>query len=223
MNNKFSVKQKFEGKFNEIFNKSYYPSIMHIDYGFHSIEEIEENTLLFIGLNPSRKPEETTPFENPFYSLYQQGNSNKKFFKIFEDIGIAANLVWSHLDLLVVREQKQEIILNLLKDDSGRDFLFRQLMISKQIIEAINPRIIVVANTLARLLMGKMQNDNKNVWIGYNFEFDEDFGTDIIVSDCPVKGVPVFFTSMLGEQRALDLGSRQRLIWHIKRVNEMIK
>jgi len=223
MQNKFSVKQNFEEKFSEIFNKSHYPSIKQVDYGYHSIEEVEKNALLFIGLNPSRGPEETTPFENPFYSLQQQGNSNKKFFKIFEDIGRDSNLNWTHLDLLVVRERKQEIILNLLKDDSGRDFLFRQLMISKQIIESSNPRIIVVANTLARLLMGKMQKDRKNVWIGYNFEFDEDFGTDRIVSDCPIKGTPVFFTSMLGEQRALDLGSRKRLIWHIKRVNEMIK
>jgi hypothetical protein len=222
MQNKFSVKQNFEEKFSEIFSNNDFGLIDQVEYGFHSIDEIEENSLLFIGLNPSRITDEL-PQGSHFYNLRQKGNDYPKYWKAFEEFGEATSLTWTHLDLLVVRETNQEKINDIFRLNNGIDFIYQQLMISKQIIEAVKPRIIVIANTLSRLFIGRMQSNGEKIWIGYEFEFDESLGTDKIVSEGPLNGVPVFFTSMLNGQRALDLGSKQRLIWHIKRVNEMIK
>jgi hypothetical protein len=58
----------------------------------------------------------------------------------------------------------------------------------------------------------------KGVWMDFDFEFDENLGTHKIVNNSELENVPVFFTSMLSGQRALDNGSYQRLIWHIKYV-----
>ena len=222
MQKKFSVKQNFEEKFNAIFSNHDFGHIEYVKYGFHSIDEIEENSLLFIGLNPSRITDELPHGEN-FYNLKQKGNDYPKYWKAFEEFGEATSLTWTHLDLLVVRETNQEAINDLFRLNNGIDFIYQQLMISKQIIEAVKPNIIVIANTLSRLFIGRMQSNGEKMWIGYKFEFDENYGTDKIVSDGPLKGVPVFFTSMLNGQRALDWGSKQRLIWHIKRVNELLK
>jgi len=83
MQNKFSIKQNFEEKFNEIFSNKDFKHIEQVKPGFHSIDEIEENSLLFIGLNPSRKPtDENYVGDQQFYSLKQKGNGNSNFFKI---------------------------------------------------------------------------------------------------------------------------------------------
>jgi len=49
----------------------------------------------------------------------------------------------------------------------------------------------------------------------FGFEFDDEIGTYRIIKNDKLKHTPVFFTSMLTGQRALDLGSYERLIWHI--------
>jgi hypothetical protein len=59
--------------------------------------------------------------------------------------------------------------------------------------------------------------------MGYEFEFDEKLGTDRIITKGDLFGIPIFFSSMLSGQRALDTGSEKRLIWHIKRVNRILE
>ena len=107
------------------------------------------------------------------------------------------------------------------------DFVCRQLVISKQIIENVNPKIIVVNNSLARRLSGreKIEFNGKWIseWINFDFIFDKDLGTDRIISTDHLNNTPVFFTSMLTGQRALDKGSYERLIWQIKFVLEKIE
>jgi hypothetical protein len=93
-------------------------------------------------------------------------------------------------------------------------------MISKIVLDKIinekKPRIFVVNNTLARELLGEYHLEKptkkSNHWIGYDFIWNEDFGT------YTYKNNAFFFTSMLTGQRALDNGSYQRLIWHINKV-----
>ena len=50
----------------------------------------------------------------------------------------------------------------------------------------------------------------------FDFCFDEEIGTYRIVNNSSLEGTPVFFSSMLTRQRALDLGSLERLEWHIR-------
>ena len=47
------------------------------------------------------------------------------------------------------------------------------------------------------------------------FTFDNNLGTYRIVNHPNLNDTPIFFTSMLTGQRALDLGSYERLVWHI--------
>lgn len=99
-------------------------------------------------------------------------------------------------------------------------------------LEATRPQVIIVANTLARLLLGFGMDeelpevDKRHIWMGYKFKFDEDLGTHVIQGrvgqegeplETALKNTPAFFTSMLSGQRALDIGSRERLMWHIRR------
>jgi len=61
-----------------------------------------------------------------------------------------------------------------------------------------------------------------NIESGFDFIFDEIYGTDKIEKPEKLKGKPIFFTSMLSGAGALDNGSKKRLIWHIKYVLERL-
>jgi pseudouridine-5'-phosphate glycosidase len=70
----------------------------------------------------------------------------------------------------------------------------------------IEPKVIVVSNAfVSNILQAEL-----------DIVFDETLGCHFI--DLKNKAYPVFFTSMLTGQRALDKGSMMRLKWHIKRV-----
>ncbi len=108
----------------------------------------------------------------------------------------------------------------------GLDFIWKQIEISREIIEKAKPKIIVVNNTLARDFFGinKSEDRTQSVWMGYDFKFDYEIGTHRIIGNKELKtdltGTPVIFTSMLTGQRALDNGSFERLTWHIDFVNK---
>lgn len=184
--------------------------------GFASIESIHVGSILFIGLNPSYTlEEEPEKPEEIFYHLNQRGNYS--YFKKFADISDQTGIMWSHLDLLTVRETSQSKVLELLKVERVKEFIWKHLLITKQILEMIDPNVIVVANTAARMFMGKdVDKKGNNRWLGYKFEFDPEIGTHRIKNvHSELYNKPVFFTSMLTGQRALDNGSFERLKWHI--------
>jgi len=124
---------------------------------------------------------------------------------------------------MVFRETDQKFIESFLyKENQGVQFIMDQIELAKRRIEHIQPKIIVVSNALARKFMGKdrfSSNDKEhNVWMDFKFKFDEEKGTDKIIGSPPLPNTHVFFTSMLTGQRALDNGSRERLIWHINQL-----
>lgn len=193
---------------------------------FQFDEGVNNVDILFIGINPSyskgsnsethfynKNDVETKSYFKPFNSIVKELKENKNYNK---------KVTWSHLDMLVFRETQQSYIENeLLKTENGVDFIYKQLMVSKKILEYLNPKIIVASNTSARSLLGrdKFVKDKKEYgfWMNYDFEFDYSLGTDKIVNNSNIKPY-VFFTSMISGQRALDKGSRQRLIWHINKI-----
>lgn len=199
--------------------------VFEFDEGMKNID------ILFIGINPSyskgsisethfynKNDVETKSYFKPFNSIVKELEENKNYNK---------KVTWSHLDMLVFRETQQSYIDNeLLKTENGVNFVYKQLMVSKQILEYLNPKVVVVSNTSARGLLGrdKFIKDKKEYgfWMNYDFEFDNNLGTDKIVNNSNVKPY-AFFTSMLSGQRALDKGSRQRLTWHIDKVLTEIK
>ena len=223
-------------KYQEIWNEYIETSINNatstnshnlLDRGF--VFQFDENQkdidVLFIGINPSyggdkskglsysKKDVETLNYFKPFNSIIKElDDKNTR----------AKNLSWSHLDMLVFRETKQSFINNhLLKTEEGNKFINKQLIISKQILEYLNPKIVVVSNTAARRFLGRDKYEKKGkefgAWMGYDFEFDNNLGTDKIINNSKINPY-VFFSSMLSGQRALDKGSKQRLIWHIDSV-----
>lgn len=100
-----------------------------------------------------------------------------------------------------------------MKNPNGAVFINGQFEISKKIIAKAAPKVIVVSNSKARDFLKNKEGKND---LGFDFKFDEELGTEKIINHSTLEGVPVFFTSMLTGQRALDLGSYDRLIWHIE-------
>ena len=108
--------------------------------------------------------------------------------------------------MLFYQETAQNSFHEIEKANGGKEFIATQLQITKQILEKAKPKVIVVSNTLAR----KLFTEN----LSLNCVFDNEIGTHRI-NEGLLKGTPVFFTSMLTGQRALDNGSFERLQWHI--------
>jgi hypothetical protein len=189
----------------------------------NSIAEIPNDGLIFIGINPSMTDKvkerliEKNDINCEFHKLTYDINVDYRYFKKFFDVAEKTGMNWGHMDLLYNRETNQKKVAGLLKTERGKDFIYNQCMISKIVLEELidenKPRIFVVNNTLARKLLGqyhmeKPMNESTH-WIGYDFVWNEDFGTYVY------KNNAFFFTSMLTGQRALDNGSYKRLIWHI--------
>lgn len=168
-------------------------------------ELLRPGSLLFVGINPSYTEADK---EIRYYNAH---DGNHPYFRPFKQIAQETGLPWSHLDMLFHRETEQKAINQLLKKPHGVEFIWQQLQISRQLLDAAHPAVIVVCNTKAREFLGFNQQTDKKHWLGLDFEWDETLGT------YRYQGIPTFFTSMLSGQRALDSGSHRRLVWHIKR------
>jgi len=216
--NEFSTKDYFDNQIKEIWNDEKFKGIDIVKRGYILQDKIIKNSLLFVGINPSFDEDGGIPENIGNYYNLNQTEDNYKYFKKFQEISKDVYLEWTHTDLLFVRETNQKNVENIILDNknSGTEFIYKQLLISKQIIEMCEPKIIVVNNTLARRLLGKDKTKNCNEWMNFDFNFDNEIGTYRIIKNDKLENTPVFFTSMLTGQRALDLGSYERLIWHIK-------
>lgn len=189
---------------------------------FQFDEGLVEPDVLFVGVNPSYA--DGSEKENLFYT--QEQGLQHSYFQPFKRIAdtlervYERKITWTHLDILVFRETQQSFIKDVLfKNPLGVEFLVEQIAISKRILEYLRPKVLVVSNTMARELLGKNRNGNEyGVWAGFHFDFDKEIGTDIILNSEPLQSTKVFFTSMLSGQRALDNGTKERLIWHINEV-----
>lgn len=198
-------------------------------------ENISKNKILFLGMNPSfiiskdgreimaepnkrLKGDEYLGFNKILYEKEITEVPSKEryqtYFKIFDII--SEDKEWTHFDILPFRERNQN---NITKYFNGKDPLILKIFneyisISKEIIENSDPKLIIMANAYLRNFTNS--NDNKHLNI-FETKFNEQMGTHIIING-PLSSKPIFFTSMLSGQRALDIGSRERLIWHINSI-----
>lgn len=206
--NTFSVKQIFEEQINLLWNSDKHKEISFLNRGYAVQNSIELGSLMFIGINPAYKSSDPNQSSH-FYDVALEG-AVYQYFKKFQDTSKKTKLKWTHLDLLFIRETNQKNIEAIARTEIGWDFCQKQLEISKQIIQETKPKIIVVSNAYARRLFE----------IYFKCSFDNNIGTFRIVENEFLNNTPVFFTSMLTGQRALDLGSYERLIWHINFVKD---
>ncbi len=229
----YTIKDNHNDELVNIFTNPEFKNISVIENGFHTVNNLLHDCILFVSVNPSLKDDSK---KNEYYDLPKtlsqtlNKNGSSTFFSKFFEIAqyYDKETSCSHLDLLVFRNTNQSDIDSILNEKSGPKFIMSQLEISKKIMEAIKPKIIVVCNSKSRTFLGfdKSKDKNVNVWMDYDFEFKEELGTYIITNFCSkLHNTPVFFSSMLNGQRALDNGSFRRLIWHINAVknNRLIK
>ncbi|PCJ65564.1 MAG: hypothetical protein COA58_09140 [Bacteroidetes bacterium] len=195
-----------------------------------SVAEAPKNGLLFIGINPSLSEKDRIELEEKkdlsykSYKLKYEEDKEYRYFKKFYDVAKKTEMNWGHIDILYQRETSQKKVESLLKTEHGVDFIYRQCMITKTVLDNLidenNPRIFVVTNTFARNLLGLYRKENEpkrsEHWIGYDFVWNEDIGTYMY------KNNPFFLSGMLTGQRALDNGSYERLIWQINFVKNKI-
>jgi hypothetical protein len=223
-----SVEKEYKEKINEIWNNNDFSEIDIIKRGYVIHDKILENSILFIGINPSYI-KTSQPGRN-FINLDQEGRKSEnekpysyflKFAKITEKINSTSEnrkVKWSHLDLLFYRETNQKGLYTIEKQKNGDNFIQKQLNITKEVIIKSKPKIIVVSNAKSRDLL-----KNEKYKLGFKFKFNELLGTEIVSHTSLPSEIPVFFTSMLSGQRALDNGSYERLIWHINFVLNKIE
>ncbi|MCR5325631.1 MAG: hypothetical protein K6E37_02650 [Bacteroidales bacterium] len=163
--------------------------------------------VLFIGFNPSyisSQPE--------YYCPSKMGITYfNELLKLCSDISL---IEWGYLDIYPVRMSKQD---DLKKEIVNCTFPFFDELekLTKDIIREASPDLIVVLNAAARdtffkiykLPVGFVNIKNLSLATG---TFMVNVG-----GDAPT---PVIFSGMLSGQRALDLGSRISLQWHIAKV-----
>jgi hypothetical protein len=200
--------------------------------------DLEPKTFLFVGSNPSFsvkgylrflkgepkysdiKPEQFFNWNarDKFDYKKAQGieeEAREKYFyfqpfrKITEEI-TGDYKDWNHVDLFFYRETSQ----NSLKEkvypqNQLSPFGRKQLDLSKRLIIEARPKIIVVVNAFASKLF------IEEVFEEMSGDIDAKLGYHLLQFDG--RDIPVFLASMLTGQRAMDVYSRQRLEWHIKK------
>lgn len=187
---------------------------------------VKKNAILFIGINPAfseRRKDEIKNLSIEFYPIISDELKDIAYFDKFKKISkYCNNAEWTHMDLFFLRETNQEVIDKL--SYTNVDFLQAQLGITFEIINTITPKIIVVSNSFASEFFGKRKQKKHSkldkIWMGYNLDFKKDFNAEIGTYKIKIgeKETPIIFCGMLSGQRALDLGSMERLKWQIKRI-----
>ena len=189
---------------------------------------VKKSAILFVGMNPAfskKRKEEIKESEIEFYPIVSHEIKDITYFEKFKDIAsYCGNPEWTHLDLFFLRETNQELIEELSYDEKGINFLQSQLDISFDIINRAVPKIIIVSNSLASEFFGKRKlpkhSSLAKIWLGFDLDFRENFDREIGTYKIQIAGkdTPIIFSGMLSGQRALDIGSLERLKWQVKRI-----
>lgn len=196
--------------------------------GFAIENGVAEESILFISMNPSYSSKNgawnngTVAGKNAVYDipdLKTTKNSNEDTNSFFQEINRfygdlkVKGIPLAHHDLLFIRETNQDTVLYWKEklDKYKNTFFDDQLKISKTIIEESNPKLIVVLNAGARHLFEEMfgqRNPNifNDILGAYMYNLNNE------------RTTPVLFSGMLSGQRALDLGSKESLKWHIEHI-----
>jgi len=193
--------------------------------------KLKRNCPLFIGMNPSFSSKgfkqilKGSKYEDLKVDEYFKWNyrNNRKiaielseiaknkipFFSKFKNIAnsIGDENNWEHIDLFHYRHTNQNEFKNkIFQNTSSQElnsFGQQQINVFKEMFYYINPNVIIVANAQASHIIKKI----------FQPEFSNINGHHTI--DMNGKNIPIFLSSMLSGQRALDNYSFQRLKWHI--------
>ncbi|GHT52670.1 hypothetical protein FACS1894106_1880 [Spirochaetia bacterium] len=187
-------------------------------------DKLYTDTILFLGIGSSYDKEDHGTcdiFDNIRY--HNKEKSKASYYKAIEEmVGQTEFKEWSHIDLTLLRETKQKNVESFYKDHYH--IMKEQNEFAIKMIKQSKPKLIVVSNAFVCKIL-----QNKKLELGLGFQFspadkvDDQIGTYKIKEPAELKNVPIFFTSMLSGQGQLDIGSRERLIWHINYVCKVLK
>ena len=208
-NNRISVEGKYKKDYLNIWKDA--PDVLNCkNNGFDILDQLYSNSFLFVGINPAIDER-----ENKVHGEIRKEYPFFKAIRIFsDDSGINNN--YSVLDILAIRCTNLSDVKSAIKDDKFKRFCIKQFELFKKIIQDAKPRAIIVINAYAREWMINRNFNEK----AFDTEFDEELGTRRIVND-ELDGVPIFLSGMLNGRHAMDIGSRNRLVWQIKRAIKM--
>lgn len=196
-------------------------------------EEFKKNSLLFVGMNPSfsargfnsiLKDTEYTDLDPTVFFKWSNISSNlnlvddcikienyaqAKYSLYFGrpiEISKKLGIDWQHIDLFLYKETSQKDFMKRIRDGKKLNkFALDQIALFEEILVEIDPQCIVVGNAFASELLREHINNDLS-WDGNKgFHWFTRGG----------KKIPMFFSSMLSGQRALDRWSYERLVWHI--------
>ncbi len=188
--------------------------------------KIKKGKVLFVGINPSYPS--GSKVDSFLYDIDKAVTEYPKHYSKFPNLikNTKFSESWSYLDLFQFRETNQKKVIGFVRNDP--QFLVSQLKLTHKMICEIKPEIIVVCNSEASNFFGinkkKSSEGWQNIWLGYDFEFDKNFGLDFIKSknehsilkneNESLIGKPILFTSTLTYMAKFD---KRRLNWQIKR------
>ncbi len=113
---------------------------------------------------------------------------------------------WEHIDVFAVRHATQKtVVQHLQAEGKWTPFAEAQVEIFTDLLNDLKPSLVVVINAAAASLI------RARIAL-LNFQADLGYHTATIGS----RDTPFFFSGMLTGKRALDVHSRERLIWHVR-------
>lgn len=191
-------------------------------------ETIQTEALLFIGCNPSFRKKSFISDENKLIEFYNHDPNNNviDYFKKIQEVANYCDHSMAHIDLFFIRETNQKLIEEL--SVWQKEFLNAQLDVSFDIIHRSKPKVIVVSNALASEFFGKRKakhGELEAIWRSYKLDFKTDFDNEIGTYriDIDNNRTPIIFSGMFSGQRALDIGSLERLKWQVKMILDKVK
>lgn len=173
---------------------------------------MQKDGLLLVGINPSFGERFKGPCEGEVRDSENGGYLHPYFTKpkkLNEEIGISS---FSHVDMFSLRSRPLQVVQDIVNDLDSQGFIEEQLRLFRTIVDGASPRAIVVVNALASHLIRTGRA------LGA-LDYDDVLGVDMY--KIGEKRVPVFYSGMFSGTHAIDKGSYDRLIWHIKYVLNM--
>lgn len=183
-----------------------------------SPEEVLSDSILFLSLNPSELYA-TPGFEPNFWKMnfnttYKNSSDKphphfKKFFELKDLINneTKKDFTYTYLDLLFCQSTRQAEVAKIIDGD----FIKKQAKISIEIIKKVEPRLVIVCNTLTDKIIHKFGSD-----IGFTPQLNNEI--------YKLSGIPFIIeqSRFMGGQRFLNKEKRKAkyrlLLKEIKRV-----
>jgi len=196
-------------------------------------DEFKKGGLLFVGMNPSFSARgfktilQNTEYKDIDPAKFFKWNNISSNPKLIDDcikvenyayqnyslyfgrpveIAKKVGLDWQHIDLFLYKETSQTGFMNRVRSKGVlNEFGMDQIKLFEDILVQIEPCCVVVSNaTGSEILREYIKND---------LSWDAERGFHWFTRGG--KKIPMFVSSMLSGQRALDRWSYERLVWHI--------